>query len=110
MPLYMYQAAYSDQSWAAQMKNPKNRIDTVPRLVCEAAGGRLLGGWLCFGDYDLVIIADMPDDESMAAVALAVAAGGSMKSSKTTVLMTGDQGVEALNKAGAVAKVYMPAI
>ena len=110
MPIYMYQAAYSDKSWAAQLKNPRNRIDTVPQLVCEAAGGKLIGGWLCFGDYDLVIIADMPDDESMAAMAVAVSAGGSMKASKTTVLMTGDQGLEALNKAQAVAKVYMPAI
>ena len=45
----------------------------------------------------------MPNNESMAAIALVAAAGGAIKSSKTTVLMTGDQGVEALNKAGAVA-------
>ena len=109
MPLYMYQAAYKDESWAVQMKNPRNRIDSVPHIACEAAGGRCLGGWLCFGDYDLVIIAEMPDAESMAAVALAVAAGGSMKASKTTLLMTGEQGVEALTKAQSVAEVYMPA-
>jgi uncharacterized protein with GYD domain len=64
---------------------------------------------LCFGDYDLVIIADVPNNESMAAIALAVAAGGAIKASKTTVLMTGAQGVEALKKAHAVAKTYKPA-
>ena len=109
MPLYMYQAAYTPESWAAQMKNPQNRVEAVGRQVCEAVGGKLVGGWLCFGEYDLVIIADVPDNESMAAVALAVGAGGAIKASKTTVLMTGQQGVQALEKAKAVAGRYKPA-
>jgi hypothetical protein len=47
--------------------------------------------------------------ESMAAIAIAVAAGGAIKSGKTTALMTGTQGVEALKKADVVAKGYRPA-
>ena len=109
MSLYMYQAAYTPESWAAQMKDPQNRIESVARQMCEAAGGKLVGGWLCFGDYDLVIIADVPNNESMAAIALAAGAGGAIKASKTTVLMTGTQGVAALEKAAAVAKAYRPA-
>ena len=77
--------------------------------MCEAAGGKFVGGWLRFGDYDIVVIAAMPDNESMAAVALAVGAGGAIKASKTTVLMTGDQGVTALKKASAVTRGYTPA-
>lgn len=106
MPLFMYQAGYTPESWAAQMKNPQNRVDAVGHKVCESVGGKLVGGWLCFGDYDLVIIADVPDNESMAAVALAVAAGGAIKASKTTVLMTGEEGVEVLKKANAVTGTY----
>ena len=109
MPLYMYQAAYTPESWAAQIKNPQNRVETVGPQLCQAVGGKFVGGWLCFGDYDLVLIADVPDNESMAAVALGVAAGGAIKASKTTVLMTGTQGEEALKKADAVAKAYSPA-
>jgi len=109
MSLYLYQAAYTAESWAAQMKNPQNRVETVGRKVCEAAGGKFIGGWLCFGEYDLVIIADVPDNESMTAIALAVGAGGAIKSSKTTVLMTGEQGVAALKKANVVAEAYSPA-
>ena len=77
--------------------------------LCQAVGGKFVGGWLCFGDYDLVLIADVPDNESMAAVALGVAAGGAIKASKTTVLMTGTEGEGALKKADAVAKAYKPA-
>lgn len=109
MPLYMYQAAYTSQSWAAQLKNPQNRIETVGRQACEAVGGKMIGGWYCFGDYDFVLIADVPDNESMSAIALAVAAGGALKSGKTTVLMSGAQAVEAMKKTAAVTKNYRPA-
>ncbi len=109
MPLYMYQAAYTAESWAAQIKSPENRIEAVARKVSEAAGGKLIGGWLCFGEYDLVVIIDVPDKESIAAVAMAVAAGGAIKASKTTALMTGEEGVDALKKASAVAEAYRPA-
>ncbi len=108
MPLYMYQAAYTPESWAAQIKNPQNRVETVARKVCKAAGGKLVGGWLCFGDYDLVIIVDAPNNQSMAAIALAAGAGGAFKASKTTVLMTAKDGVGALKKAQEVAKAYKP--
>jgi hypothetical protein len=29
MPLYMYQAAYTAESWAAQMKNPQDRLNPL---------------------------------------------------------------------------------
>jgi uncharacterized protein with GYD domain len=109
MPLYLYQAAYTPESWAAQLKNPQNRVDAIGRQACEAVGGKLVGGWYCFGEYDLVIVADVPNNQAMSAISLAIAAGGAIKSSKTTVLMTGAEGVEGMKQADAVAKVYRPA-
>lgn len=109
MPLYMYEAAYTAESLAAQLKNPQNRADAVGRAACEAVGGKLVGSWYCFGDYDLIIVADVPDNESMTAIALAIAAGGAVKSAKTTVLMSGAEAVAGMKKAEAVAAVYKPA-
>jgi uncharacterized protein with GYD domain len=109
MSFYMLQLAYTPESWAAQLKNPQNRVEAVARPACEAVGGKLVGGWLCFGEYDLVIIVDAPNNESMSALAMAVAAGGAIKASKTTVLMTGTEGVAAMKKTAAVAKTYKPA-
>jgi uncharacterized protein with GYD domain len=34
----------------------------------EAVGGKLIGGWYCSGDYDRVISADVPNNESMVAI------------------------------------------
>jgi uncharacterized protein with GYD domain len=110
MSLYMYQLAYTPESWASQIKNPENRVETVARTACEAVGGKFIGGWLSLGEYDAVFIFDVPDVESVAAVALAVAAGGSIKAGKTTTLMSGAQGVEALKKVALVAKSYKPAV
>jgi uncharacterized protein with GYD domain len=109
MALYLCQIAYTAESWAAQVKNPQNRMDTVGPAACEAGGGKCIGAWLCFGEYDAVLIADMPDMESMAGVLMAFAAGGALKSSKTTPLMTGTRGIEALKKAATVAQSYRPA-
>jgi uncharacterized protein with GYD domain len=94
---------------AAQLKNPQNRVESVGRAVCEAVGGKFVGGWYCFGDYDIALIADVPNNESMAAIALAIAAGGAVKSAKTTVLMTGAEAVAGMKKAETVAKGYKPA-
>jgi hypothetical protein len=45
MSLYMYQFAYTPESWAAQLKKPENRVENVGRALCEAAGGKLIGAW-----------------------------------------------------------------
>jgi uncharacterized protein with GYD domain len=54
---------------------------------------------MAFGDHDVVFIVDMPDTISAAAMALSVGAGGALKGTKTTLLMTLEEGVEALKKA-----------
>ena len=104
----MHQFTYTPESWAAQIKNPQNRMETVGPALCKAAGGKMIGVAL-LRRIRRVLIADVPDMESMAAIALAISGGGSVKSAKTTVLMTGAQGVEALKKAEKVAKEYKPA-
>ena len=109
MPLYMYQAAYTAESWAAQMNNPQNRAKSVGRQVTEAVGGKMIGGWYCLGEYDVILIADVPNIESMAAIAVAIAAGGAIKFSHTTALMTGAELVAALKKSKSVVKGYKPA-
>jgi uncharacterized protein with GYD domain len=108
MPQYLYQLSYTPESLAAQMKNPQDRLEVAARPILEAVGGKLLGGGFCFGEYDLAILIDVADDETAAAVALAVSAGGAVKSAMTTRLLSGPQWVKALKKASKVAAVYKP--
>jgi uncharacterized protein with GYD domain len=98
MARYLFQASYTSEAWAVQVSNPQNRIDVV-RSVIERLGGRLESGYLSFGDYDVVIIAERPDAISAAAFSLATSAGGALKAIKTTPLLTVEEGLEAMKKA-----------
>lgn len=98
MAKYMFQATYTSEAWAAQVQNPQNRVEAV-RPVIEGLGGRIECAYLAFGEYDVVLICDMPDNVSMAAFSLAASASGAGKAIKTTPLMTVEEGVETLQKA-----------
>jgi uncharacterized protein with GYD domain len=108
MPLYMYQATYTPEAWAAQLKKPEGRIETVARVMATEISGRFVGAWYAFGENDAVILFEAPNNESMAALALAIGAGGALKASKTTVLMSVTEGVAAMKKAAELSKVYRP--
>ena len=99
MPLYMYQASYTSDAWKAQIQNPQNRAAQI-RSIIEANGGKLLGFYYAFGEYDAVVIIEAPDNVSISALVLAVAAGGALKDGKTTVLMSPEEGLEAMRRAG----------
>ncbi len=98
MPHYLLQVAYNEEAWQALIKNPVDRIEAV-RPAIEKLGGKIREGWFAFGDYDIVCIAEMPDNISAAAIAIAFAAGGACKAVKTTPLMSSAEAVEALKKA-----------
>ena len=83
MPSYLVQVSYTSEAVAASRRNPQNRTDVIRKSV-QNLGGKLVGSWMSFGDYDVVLIVDMPDNVSAAALALAPAHGGSLKSIKTT--------------------------
>ncbi|HEY1296502.1 MAG TPA: GYD domain-containing protein [Chloroflexota bacterium] len=106
MPLYMYQAAYTPESLAIQIKNPQDRIEVV-RPAFEAIGGKILAAGYPFGEYDVVVIYEAPDDTAAASLALSVAAAGAVRSAQTTKLLTGQEYVAALK--GAQSSQYRPA-
>jgi uncharacterized protein with GYD domain len=98
MALYMYQAAYAAESVAAQIKEPQDRIEAV-KPALGALGGKILVGGYPFGGHDVLAVYEAPDDTAAAAFALAIAAGGAVKSAKTTRLLTGQEWIESLRKA-----------
>jgi len=102
----LIQAAYTPEGWAALVKTPQNRVEAI-RPSIEKLGGKIEGAWFTFGDYDIVVVVQMPDNVSAAGIAMAFAAGGACKSVKTTPLLTVEEGVKAMKKAGKTG--YRPA-
>ncbi|HET7014309.1 MAG TPA: GYD domain-containing protein [Streptosporangiaceae bacterium] len=98
MPVYMYQAAYTAESMAAQIREPHDRIEAV-KPAFEALGATFVAAGHPFGEFDILVIFDAPDDTVAASIAMAVGAGGAVRSAKTTRLLTGQEWVESLRKA-----------
>jgi uncharacterized protein with GYD domain len=101
MPLYLSRFSYTPETWARLIGNPEDR-QRAAREYIESVGGKLHGFWYAFGEHDGYTLWEAPDNVSMAAVALAIAGGGALSSSETTVLLTVEETMEALRKAGQV--------
>jgi len=99
LSLYMIQSAFTADAWAILAKTPQNRGEAV-RPAIEQLGGKLISYYFAFGEYDSVVIAELPDNATAYAASIAAAAGGAIKAIKTTPLMTAEEGMEAMRKAG----------
>ncbi len=99
MPSYMIQISYTPETLAGFIKKPSDRTPVIAKLAGKI-GGKLVGSWFSFGDYDAVIIIEGGDNVSAAACSLAVSASGAFKAFKTTPLLGIEEGMAAMKKAG----------
>jgi uncharacterized protein with GYD domain len=97
MALYMYQASYTAKSMAAQLTDPHDPLE-VFRPALDDLGAEIVVAGFPFGEYDLLVVYEAPDDVTAASVAMAVAAAGEVKSAKTTRLLSGQEWLESLRK------------
>lgn len=105
MPKYLVQACYTAEAIASFVKSPQDR-STGLRVLLEKLGGRLDSIHYCFGDYDVIVMCEFPDDTAAAAAVLAASAAGHLKSIKTTKLMTEADFIASQKKAQSV--TYKP--
>jgi uncharacterized protein with GYD domain len=78
MPTYISMLRYTQQGISA-VKNAPARIDAAKEAY-RKAGGELKSIFLTLGQYDLVVIAEMPNDEAVGRMALALGAQGNIRS------------------------------
>ena len=98
MNISMIQFSYKPEIVASLVKNPEDRSIAVKNLI-EKSGGRMLSFYYYYGDYDGVIIAEMPDSTSGLATNLAAFSQGGLTNLKTTILITVEEAIEAMKKA-----------
>ncbi len=87
MPIYITQGRYTRDAIKGMIVKPEDRAEAVSRLMAKA-GGRLIGYYLTFGEYDFLTIAEMPSETQMAATLLAAGSGGGITDLRTTLAMT----------------------
>jgi uncharacterized protein with GYD domain len=105
MPLYLTRFSYTPETWARLIQHPEDRRAAATEYI-EAVGGKLHGFWYAFGEHDGYTLWEAPDNVSMAATAVALGAGGAIRSIHTTVLLTVEETLEALQKASTIS--YRP--
>ena len=101
MALYLSKFSYTPETWARLIENPEDRREAAKSYI-ESAGGKLHGFWYAFGTHDGYNLWEAPDNVSMAAVSLAISGGGALSSFETTVLLTIEETMDALQKAGEI--------
>jgi uncharacterized protein with GYD domain len=109
MAQFLFQVAYTSDSWSTQVRQHGNVLERIQPLI-DGCGASITGCFYAFGDYDLVLLADFPSAEDAAAFSLAATAGGSLKSIKTTPLLSVDQGIAAMRRAEEVGRSYHPPV
>ena len=101
MPSYMVQASYTAQGVSGLVKSPEDRTAALRPLV-DGLGGKVESIHYAFGEFDVVLIVELPDAVAMAALSMAIGASGAVTNFKTTVLIPLSEGVEAARKAGSL--------
>ncbi len=97
MPKFLVEATYTGEGFKGLAKDkPSGRKAAIAQTV-KKLGGKLDAAYFCLGDNDVMLIVDMPDHVSAAALCTAACASG-MTRTKTTVLLTVEEADEALSK------------
>jgi uncharacterized protein with GYD domain len=87
MPIFITQGRYTREAIKGMIVKPEDRAEALSRHLAKA-GGRLIGHYLTFGEYDFLSIAEMPSETQMAAALIAASSKGGVSDLRTTLAMT----------------------
>jgi uncharacterized protein with GYD domain len=90
MPKYLFQASYTTEGLRGLLKDGGSKRREVVEQLTKSLGGTIEAFYFAFGDNDVYIISDVPDNITTTAVSLTVNASGAVKV-KTTVLLTPEE-------------------
>ena len=105
MALFLTRFNYTNDAKKALVDQPQDR-SVAARELAESVGGKLLGFWYAFGEFDGVFLMEGPDNASAVAVGMAVGGSGALSAVETTVLLDMDEAQDAMRKAAAA--TYRP--
>jgi uncharacterized protein with GYD domain len=103
MPKYLVQASYLSKGIQGLLKEGGTRRREAVDELFGSLGGRVEAFYFAFGEQDVFIIGELPDNASAAALAIKVNAAGA-STCRTVVLLTAQEIDEAVKKTS----VYRP--
>jgi uncharacterized protein with GYD domain len=97
MPKYLLEACYTSEGLQGLIRDKATgRHEAVNRAV-EAMGGKIEALYFCFGEHDVVLIVELADNISAAAIGVRVSSSGLVRT-KITPLLTIDEVDQAIGK------------
>ena len=91
----MIQFKYKSETVKKLIRNPEDRSIAVKNLI-ENLGGKLLSFHYAYGEFDGVVIVDMPNNISGLAATMASISAGGTSDLKTTTLISVEEAMEAM--------------
>ena len=88
MSHYILLINWTDQG-ISKVKESYDRYSSFRKSI-EKAGGKLVGGYYTFGEYDLVLIIEAPNDEAVMSLMLKVGSYGNVRT-KTLKAFTAEE-------------------
>jgi uncharacterized protein with GYD domain len=89
LPHYILLINWREQG-ISKIKQSSDRYYSF-KASLEKAGGKLIGGYYTFGEYDVVIIIEAPNDETVISLVLKVGSAGNVRT-KTLKAFTAEEG------------------
>jgi uncharacterized protein with GYD domain len=86
MPKYLLNTSYTLEGAKGLRTEGGTKREHVVRLAVEGLGGKLESFYYALGDHDVIVIVELPDAITVAALSLAVAASGAARCSTTPLL------------------------
>jgi uncharacterized protein with GYD domain len=100
MPKYLLQVNYTSEGAKGLLKEGGSERRAAAQRAAESLGGRIESMHFAFGKTDAYVVCEMPDNASIAAITLALAASGAA-TARTTVLLTAEEMDQAARKSPA---------
>ena len=107
MAIFITQGRFTREYLKGGLAKPEDRQAAISRL-CEQAGGRLIGLYFTLGQYDFMVISDMPDAQTASVLALVAGGGGGISDSVTSQAFTPAEAKTLFERAGKIAGAYKP--
>ncbi len=93
MAKYLIKASYSLQGTKGLLKEGGSSRRAAVKQMIEGLGGKLEAFYYAFGETDVIVLFDLPDAQSAAAISLVVNAAGGAQVSTIPLLTPEDMDV-----------------
>lgn len=107
MPLFITQGRFTHEYIRGGMAKPEDRYAVISRLI-EQAGGKLVSLYITLGQYDFLVVSEMPDAKAASILAFVATGGGGIEGSVTTQAFTTAEARDMFETAGKLAGSYKP--